>query len=152
MDPINPGTDMLLSLYGALGTVLTALLSWLSVRIAAWIKTKTQNELVGGTLGRLSDSVFTAVKLVNQTLKKEIEASKLPGSPGGTAITKDEATRLKSAAMAVLLAEYGGLAGLTKVLGVLGLTSEAAVTSWVGSKIEAAVHDVKAENPQTPVR
>ena len=53
-----------LSALGYNGWILTALLAWVSMKVAAWIRAKTQNEYVAGTLLRLNDSVFTAVKAV----------------------------------------------------------------------------------------
>ena len=148
--PLSGGADTALTLYAALGTVITALLGWISVRVSAWLKAKTKNESIGGALARLTDSVFTAVKLVNQTLKREIEAAKAVGSAGGTAITASEAQHLKDAVWAAVLAEYGGMGGLTKALGVLGLSGDG-LTSMVNGKIEAAVHDTKVlASPQKP--
>jgi len=147
---IDASADIALTLYAALGTIITALLGWLSVRASAWLKAKTGNELLGGAIGRFTDSVFTAVKLVNQTLKREIEAAKTPGSPGGTSITKEEAAKLKDAVWTVLKAEYGGLDGIGKALGVLGLGTDDSLKTFVDSKIEAAVHDVAAASPRTP--
>jgi len=148
--PIDAGADMAFTIYALLGSVITALLGWLSVRASAWLKAKTGNELIGGAITRITDSVFTAVKLVNQTLKREIEAAKDPKSLGGTAITKDEAAKLKDAVWNTLKAEYGGLDGIGKALGVLGLGTDDALKTFVDSKIEAAVHDVAAASPRTP--
>ena len=142
--PVAGGIDLALTLFAMLATMLTGLLTWLGAHVSKWLKARTKNETVGGAMARFSDSVFAAVKTVNQTLKAEIEKAKDPKSPGGTAITEGEARKLKDAAWNALKAEYGGMVGITKFLGVLGLGTESAVTAWVDNKIEAAVHDTKA--------
>jgi hypothetical protein len=144
------GADLALTIYAAIGSLITALLGWLSVRASAWLKAKTGNELVGGALARITDSVFTAVKLVNQTLRREIEAAKAPGSALGAAISAEEASKLKEAVWTALRAEYGGMAGIGKALAVLGLGSDDSLKTFVDSKIEAAVHDVNASRPRMP--
>lgn len=135
--------DTALTIYAALASVLTAVIGWLSVRVSAWLKANTKNATIAGVLARLSDSVFTAVKHVNQTLKREIEAAKDPKSPGGAAITQREAQQMKDAVWNAIVAEYGGMGGLSKALGVLGLVDESSIRAFVDKRIEAAVHDTK---------
>lgn len=140
-------SEMALNLYYLLGTVITGLLGWVSVKLNAWLKAKTKNELVGGIVARLSDSVFTAVKTVHQTARREIERAKDPASPGGAAITPQEAEVLRGAVWSKLKLEYGGMEGLSKLLGVIGLTDADAVKGWVDNRIEAAVHDTRPPLP-----
>lgn len=140
---ISGGADTMLTFYASIAGLLAMGLAWIGKHLSDWLKTRTKNEAVGGALSRFSDSLFSAVKAVNQTLKIEIDKAKRADSPGGSAITKEEAARLKTAVFDALKAEYGGMAGIAKFLGVLGLGDSSAVESWVGNRIEAAVHDTK---------
>lgn len=132
--------------YELLATVVTGAVTWLSVRVATWLKGKIENQLLGSIVGRVSDSIFAAVQMVNQTIKSEIVAAKKPGSPGGVAITKSEADKMKQAVWDALKAEYGGLAGLAKLLGAIGIVGDG-VKAWVDTRIEAAVAEAK-QNPR----
>ena len=89
--------------------------------------------------------------MVNQTMKAEIQKAKSPDSPGGSKITESEAKKLKDAVWETLKNEYGGMAGIGKFLGVLGLGGDKAVAEKVDTLIEAAVNGQKnAANPSTP--
>jgi hypothetical protein len=150
-DPaISQGWDVALTVYGSLGGVVVGLLTWLLTKLNGYIGTKTKNELVKGALSRFIGSVGDAVAMVNQTLKAEIQKAKKPGSPGGAKITETEAALLKTAVLDALKNEYGGMAGIEKFLGVLGLSGDA-TSRKVDTLIEAAVNGQKAAaNPSTP--
>lgn len=151
-DPaIAPGWDTALTVYGSIGGVVVGLLGWLLLKLDGFIGAKTKNELVKGALSRFIGSVKDAVAMVNQTMKAEIKKAKKPGSPGGTKITEAEAAKLKTAVLDALKNEYGGMAGIGKFLGVLGLGGDEAVSKKVDTLIEAAVNGQKnAANPSTP--
>ncbi len=121
---------------------LLAGLTWLGGLLSKWTLGKIKNEAVANTVVRFQGEVLSAVKMVGQTLKQEILAAKAPGSPGGAKVTKEEAQQLKDAVWEALKDSYGGMDGIKKALGVLGL-EDAAWMKWVDSKIEAAVSDVK---------
>lgn len=139
--PISPAADLGFTVYGALGAILVAFLGWLATHSAAFIRAHTKNAMVQGALLRMNESIFAAVKLVNQTLKAAIMAAKDPKSPGGTAITEGEADQMRKVVWDSLKSEYGGLAGIQQVLSVLGVGTASAAEDWVDRRIEAAVHD-----------
>jgi hypothetical protein len=150
-DPAIPqGWDVGLTVYGLLGGVLTAVIAWALSKLNGLVTAKTKNELVKGALSRFIGSVGDAVAMVNQTLKAEIQKAKKPGSPGGAKITESEAALMKTAVLDALKDEYGGMAGISKFLGVLGLSGDA-TSKKVDTLIEAAVNGQKtAANPSTP--
>lgn len=134
------GWEVGFTLFELLSPILTILIGWVAVKLNSYLSAKVANETLAGVVTRFSDSVFVAVKKVNQTLRDEIEKAKKPGSPGGTSITKEEASKLREAVWEELKLEYGGLEGIRKMLGVLKL-QDAPLVSWVENRIEAAVHD-----------
>ena len=144
---VSPWQSIGMDLLAMLGSTAIALLGWLFARLNAWIKAKTHNELVSGVISRFTNSLLTAIKMVEQTYKRELIAAKDPKSPGGAAITKEEAAKLKGLVIEALSAEYGGMSGIAKFLGVLGLGSEASVAQWVDNKIEALVYEESKTSP-----
>lgn len=116
-----------------LSPIITALLGWLSYRLAAWIKAKTKNEMVGGILLRLSDSVFTLVREAQQTAVNEIKSAAIDGK-----LTKAEAADIKSK-VAINFKTLWGFRGLDEMQKILGLTSMQ-VNDLIDAKIEEAVH------------
>ena len=133
-------TNASLSLLDVVLTLATPILGWLSLKISKWVGASEANAKTHGMLARVNDSVFTAVKAVNQTARKKLKAAKDPDSDGGTRITDDEAAELKQACRDELQA-YWGAKGIAEIGKVLGLGS---VTKFLDSKIEAAVSDLKA--------
>lgn len=143
-EAINQGADIALTVYGVVGSVLVAALSWLGKKLNDLIKAKISNELISGTLTRLTSSINDAVAMVDQTIREEIKAAKDENSPGGSAITKEEAQKLKSAVWDELKKEYGGMDGISKLLGVIGISDKQAIESKVDTMIEATVNSQKA--------
>jgi hypothetical protein len=139
---VAPAADIAMSLYASLAGLVAALLGWIGVHIGSFIRAKVKNETIAGVAARFNDSLFTALKAVNQTLKAEILAAKDPKSPGGTMITKLEAEQLKTAVIDMLKREYGGTPGLMTALRVFGFAGEGPMLDWLGRKIEAGVHDL----------
>jgi len=139
-EAVSTGLALGLSVFELLSPVLTVLIGWIAVKLNSFLSTKIKNETLAGVVARFSDSVFVAVKKVNQTLRDEIVAAKKPGSAGGSKITPEEASKLRAAVWEELKSEYGGMVGLSKVLGILKL-EEASLAKWVDNRIEAAVHD-----------
>jgi hypothetical protein len=119
--------------------ILTPVLTWVGYKVSVWVGTLEANEKSGGMLARLTDSIFVAVKKVNQTLKAKILDAKDPTSAGGEKITDDEAQELKEAVWDELRSYWGtkGLAAAGKILGLDNLTR------FIDGKIEAAVSDLK---------
>lgn len=137
------GNDIVQTLVPALGSLLIALLSWLAVWLAKMIQSKTQNSYLRGALIRLDDAIFTAVKGVTQTYVDAIKAA----SEDGT-LTDNEKALAKAAAVsdARLLLGPKGLAALVKVLGI----NESLINDFLGSKVEAAVADLKTGPSPAP--
>lgn len=135
------------TIYEILSPVIVALLAWAASRLSDYIKAKVESERVASALVRITDSIVSAVKMVDQTVKQTLMAEKAKAtaevSPGGTAITSEEAESLKDAVWHQLKVEYGGVAGIEKILGALGV-DRAKVPDWVDGRIEAAVNDLKA--------
>jgi len=125
------------TIYEILSPVITALLGWVSVQIANYIKAKTKNQLAAGMLARLNDSIFTAVRAANEVTKKELMKARDPDSDGGIAITEEEAKHLKSVALESVKA-YWGSKGLYEAAKVLGL-KDGDLSKFVSDKIEDAV-------------
>lgn len=131
---------ILVSVAAVLSPLLTALLSYVAVKTAQWLASKTKNEYTKGVLFRLNDAVFTAVKDVQQKLGDAMRDASADGK-----LTSDEKARLKS--LAILEAKaYIGKKGLKQLMTVLGLSTET-VSALISNKIEAAVADVKYTRP-----
>ena len=138
---MNQWAELGLNILEALSPAILALLGWLGLKLSQWLRAKISNELIGGMLARLNDSVFTAVKAIEQTVVREIKAAKESDSPGGAKITRAEADRVKKAAVDELKS-YWGARGLAELGDVLGLTGDG-LNKLLESKVEAAVHDLK---------
>lgn len=104
--------------------------------VGQYIRTHTKNAYAQGVLVRASDLVGSLVKEANQTV---VDDAKEAG-------TFDAATQAKVKADLVAKAKehlgWKGLKELAKVLG-LGADDGPGVTSWLSTKAEAAVHDLK---------
>lgn len=138
-------TETTITLLDVVLAIATPVLGWLGVKISQWVGASEANAKTHGMLVRVNDSVFTAVKAVNQTVRRRIREAKDPNSPGGARVTEDEAAALKQAAWDELKA-YWGERGILTIGKVLGLDN---VTRFLDSKIESAVNDLKADaNPK----
>ena len=119
--------------------ILTPVIAWVGLRASKWIGALEANEKSGGMLARLTGSIVTAVKTVNQTTKRQLKAAKDPASDGGTRVTEAEAAALKQAAWDEITA-YWGAKGLATAGKVIGLGD---VTRFVNGKIEGFVDSEK---------
>jgi hypothetical protein len=128
--------------------VLMAALSWGAVLLANYIRAKVKNEYLKGVLVRLDDAVVAAVKEAQQVTVEAIKAASADGE-----ITEAEQVEIKAKVCAVVKSHLGtkGLGELAKVLGL----DDGSLSSLIGSKIEAAVYDLRsrealvtAANPQ----
>jgi len=120
-----------------LATVITAALTWAAARLVVYIKAKTQATWLQGLLIRATDAVAVAVKAVVQTYSEAIKAAKADGK-----LTPEEAAQAKALGLAKAK-ELIGPAGIAQLVKILGLDS-GALDAWLGTRIEAAVHDTKA--------
>ena len=143
--PVSSGCQLGLTIYEMLATLVTGAIVWLTTKGSAWIKTKINNETVGGIVSRFMESIGSAVRCVNQTIKDEILKAKDPKSTGGVKITESEAKKLKDAVWESLKSEYGGMDGISKLLGVIGITGDSGVKKWIDDRIESAVNTAKLE-------
>ena len=129
-------TDFALMTLQVLLPALFAALTWAGARMAAYIRRAVDNEYLRGVLVRLDEAVINAVKDLQQTVVDELKATTADGK-----ISDAEKKRLKDAAMANVRS-YLGVKGIGVLAEVLGL-SGGALDRFLGSKIEAAVHDLR---------
>jgi len=128
--------DLLMMAAQVLSPLLVAALAWAAAKAAELIRSKVANEYLRGTLVRLDNAVLTAVKELQQTVVAEVKAASADGK-----IDDVERQRIKDAALANVKSYLGpkGLAVLAELLGLSGDTLE----RYLGSRIEAAVHDLR---------
>lgn len=131
-------SEIFILIIEALSPLLIAALTWGAAKLAQFIKAKVENEYLAGVLVRLEDAVLTVVKSLQQTT---VDAIKLANADGQ--LTDEEKEAIKQAAVAALKS-YIGAKGLALVGKVLGL-GDGALDQFLGDKIEAAVHDLKAD-------
>lgn len=132
-------TDTAWTLVDVALMILTPVLAWVGFKASRWVGALEANEKSGGMLARLTASIVTAVKTVNQTAKRQLKAAKDPSSDGGIKVTELEAKQLKQAAWAEINA-YWGAKGLATAGKVIGLGD---VTRFVNGSIEEAVDNEK---------
>ncbi len=122
----------------ALSPLFLAALSWLSLRIAAFINAKVRNERLHGILARLDDAVFMAVREVEQVF---VSMLKTASEDGG--LTAKERRQAKDAALQAARSYLGarGLAELSKVLGL----HDDEVDRVLAARVEAAVYNLRAQ-------
>ena len=117
--------------------ILLAALAWASARLAQYITAHVKNTYLKNALVRLDDAVFSAVKELEQTLVAEVKASSGDGK-----LSAADRDRIKRAAMDKVKS-YLGMKGIAEIATILGLSPEA-LDGVIGTRIEAAVHDVRA--------
>lgn len=129
-------TDVVLMALQVTSPVLLVALAWAAAKLAALTRSKVANEYLRGALVRLDDAVFTAVKELQQTVVAEVKAASADGK-----IDDAERRLIKDAAVANVKSYVGpkGLGVLAQVLGLSGGTLE----QFLGSRVEAAVHDLR---------
>ena len=117
--------------------ILLAALAWASARLAQYITAHVKNTYLKNALVRLDDAVFSAVKELEQTVVAEAKATNSDGK-----LTAADRDRIKRAAMDKVKS-YLGMKGLAEIGTILGLSPEG-LDGVLGTRIEAAVHDVRA--------
>ncbi len=123
----------------ALAPLLFAIVSWLAFKLAGLIQAHVSNHAAQTALLRLNDAVFDVVRDVEQT----VVAAAKDASEDGKLDAADVAA-IKAAALGKLKS-YLGPKGIAELVKMLGTPSQTAVDTMLASKIEAAVHDLKAE-------
>ena len=117
--------------------ILLAALAWASARLAQYITAHVKNTYLKNALVRLDDAVFSAVKELEQPVVAEAKATNSDGK-----LTAADRDRIKRAAMDKVKS-YLGMKGLAEIGTILGLSPEG-LAGVLGTRIEAAVHDVRA--------
>jgi hypothetical protein len=130
-------TEITLALLQGVSPLLVAALTWVAAKLAAYIRSKVENEYLRGVLVRLDEAVITAVKDLQQTTVAEIKKASADGK-----IDHEEKASIKAAALSNVKS-YLGMRGVETLGEVLGL-SEGALDRFLGSKVEAAVHDIRS--------
>ena len=133
-------TEIALTALKILSPVLAAGLTWLAARLASLIRGRVANEALQGILLRVGDAVLTAVKELDQTVVAEIKATSVDGR-----IEPGERQRIKDTAVAKVKG-YLGAEGVEQMSRVLGI-GNASLDGFIGSKVEAAVHDLRRTDP-----
>ncbi len=143
------------NLWGALGTVLTAVLLLIAHSIQSFLSSKKMNDGVKTALGLTADATFAAVKQTAQVYVDELRKASADGS-----LTAEEKQMARQKAIATAKASLGAQ-GVALISKYLGLDAEA-LQEFLGIHVEAAVSDLKAsappaglsaspENPAAPV-
>jgi uncharacterized protein YidB (DUF937 family) len=122
-----------------LGPVFLLILTWAGTSLARYIQSKVKNEYLKNALTRLDDAVVNAVKFVQQTVVDAIRDANKDG-----VITDVEKANIKQKAIDAVKS-YLGKKGLLEIAKILGL-DDGALSALISTKIEAAVHDLKASN------
>jgi hypothetical protein len=144
-EKVSGSMNWILAILVVCAPVLTAAITWASVKFADLIKARTKNELIGGILARLTTSAFTLVREAEQTAVAAIKAARDPKSPGGEELTKEEGEQIKKAVVDKLK-EVWGVKGLHEAGKILGLT-DAGLDKFISAKVEEAVFVEKRTNP-----
>lgn len=143
--PVSSGWDTAFTLYAIGGSLLVGGITFALKKLADYLGVKIDNETVGGIMKRLIGSISDAVAMVDQTIRKEIEAAKDPASPGGAKITESEKQKMRDAVWEALKQEYGGWDGIFGLVKRIGIGDATAAKAKVNTMIEAAVnaHNLK---------
>jgi hypothetical protein len=121
----------------ALSPVLLAAFSWLSFQLAAYLNARVKNEKHRAALRRLDETVFVAVREVEQRLVATLKTASADGT-----LTQAEGAEVKSAASNAVRA-YLGVKGWLELSSALGL-SEHELEGVLAARVEAAVYDLRA--------
>ena len=112
-----------------LATLLVTLVSWGVYELKKFVKAKTDNELLLGTVDAIGEAANATVAELNATLKKELEEA----GP----LTKESAAEIKDVAVRQVKAMLGTQA--TKVASKVIVDLDA----YIGGKVEESVTGAK---------
>lgn len=132
------GAEIGVQIYQVLAPVLMAVVTWVAAKLAQLINARVKNEYLRGVLIRLDDTVASVVREVNQVTVESIKSSSADGR-----LTASARDVIKNAALQTVKAHLGakGIAELSQILGLDG----SAIDRLIGTRIEATVHDLKAQ-------
>jgi hypothetical protein len=131
-------TDIAFDVFKALSPVLLGAVTWVAAKLSQWINARVRNEYLRAVLLRLDDAVLGVVREVHQVTVDALKAATVDGKlpPGAR-------ESVKQAALGAIKSHLGAR-GITEVARVLGLNADG-VDRLIGTKIEAAVHDLKTQ-------
>jgi len=119
-----------------LSPVLLAAFSWLSFQVAAYVSARVKNEKHLAALQRLDETVFVAVREVEQVLVVALKTASADGT-----LTRAERSDVKVAAANAVRA-YLGAKGWHELGLALGL-SQPELELVLAARVEAAVYDLR---------
>ncbi|MDX2023254.1 MAG: hypothetical protein SF187_23675 [Deltaproteobacteria bacterium] len=130
--------DIALGVVKVLSPIVLAAVTWVTAKLGQWINARVKNEYLRGVLARLDDTVLSVVREVHQVTVDALKASTVDGK-----LTPGARDAVKAAAIGAIKSHIGtkGLLELARVLGI----DASGVERLIGTKIEAAVHDIKSE-------
>ena len=135
--------DWASTIYLIVGGTITTLVSYGIAQGVRLINSKLSNSYFEGVLQRLGATIDELVAMVNQTLIKKIKAAKEPDSDGGTSLTETERAQAFNAVLDALKEEYGGWAGLYRLLKRIGISDKDTARKKITNMIEASVYKHK---------
>lgn len=146
-EPVSKALDLALTAYNFIGAVVVGAILWLIRTLGKLASTRVENETAAGILNRLSASIADAVAMVDQTLRKQLEAARAEASPAGQQITEAEKAQLYRAVWEALEREYGGWDRMFALLRRIGIGDGKAARAKLDTMIEAAVNGRKVNAP-----
>ncbi len=143
--------DTFASLYLVAGGVAAAALGALIV----WGVSKLKGTQVKELIGRFLTVFNVGLQGAHGRFKAELEAARASDSDGGVVITDKEWATIRTHMWDYLVATYGSLEAITKVVGVIiGSTEVGAVRAFVDAKIDAGLAQLeradRAARPPAP--
>jgi len=119
---------------GAMGLLLAGV----TFLVGRFVLVLIDNATIGGIAQRAWKEARDAVAEVNQTYVNELKAGRSPSSEGGSRLTGSEKAKAKAMALAIVKSNLGA-----KGIRRLGRVLKVDLNGWLGTRIEAAVSEVK---------
>jgi len=134
---VGGGYQILLAAIGICAPLLTAALGWIGAKIVQYFDAKIANEILSGTLAKLTTTVTTLVREAEQVAVAGYKAAKDVNSLGGSSLTVEEGEQIKQAVVYKIQSLWGpkGVSELGKILGL----SDEGVVCFLGAKVEETV-------------
>lgn len=132
------GSDIGFGIFKALSPVVLGAFTWVAAKLGQWISARVRNEYLRGVLTRLDDTVVSVVREIHQVTVDALKAATVDGR-----LPPSARETVKQSALAAIKSHLGvrGVGELAKVLGLDG----PGIDRLIGTKIEAAVHDIKTQ-------
>lgn len=126
----------------ALQLLAITLIAWLAKSATSFLAQRVKSSKLSDALLRANDTVWNVVLEMEQTLVREFQSATSEDSPGGRAITDDEAVHIKSEALVKAKAILGA-EGIKLIKEAFHLENDGAVDAFLSMKIEANVAQYK---------